>query len=112
MIDQDQARELLEQEEGALPFCGCGARTVPAARRGMLWIECSSLAEGKSPSPGCSGSTYRSNIRAARSWPRPRSARARPLVGYRPARQVGPARRYGTRLIRGHEGSHVPHLRQ
>lgn len=42
MLDQDCARELLEQEERALPFCDCGARTIPVARGGALWLECSS----------------------------------------------------------------------
>lgn len=47
MLDQDLARELLEQEERALPFCDCGARTIPVARGGALWLECSSLGRPK-----------------------------------------------------------------
>ncbi len=47
MMDQDWARERLEQEERALPYCDCGARTIPEERGGALWLECSSLGRPK-----------------------------------------------------------------
>lgn len=47
MLDQNWVRELLEQEERALPSCECGARTIPVARGGALWLECSSLGRPK-----------------------------------------------------------------
>jgi hypothetical protein len=47
MIDHDSARELLELEERATPFCECGAPTLPVAHGGDLWLECSSLGRTK-----------------------------------------------------------------
>jgi hypothetical protein len=41
--------ELVERAARELPLCQlCGAPTVPVARDGVLWLECSSLHESKS----------------------------------------------------------------
>jgi hypothetical protein len=47
-MDQALVQELLEREEREEPFCQCGAPTVPVARDGALWLECSSLQQPKS----------------------------------------------------------------
>jgi hypothetical protein len=46
-MDQMWMLERLEHEERETPFCGCGASTVPVARDGVLWLECSSLTPRK-----------------------------------------------------------------
>jgi hypothetical protein len=47
-MDQNIALELLEREVREVPFCECGAPTVPVARAGGLWLECVSLSQRKS----------------------------------------------------------------
>jgi hypothetical protein len=39
--------EMMELAEADVPFCPCGARTIPVARNDALWLECASLAEDK-----------------------------------------------------------------
>ena len=42
MSDQRSAAELIEQSERDQPRCeSCGAMTMPVARSGMIWLECS-----------------------------------------------------------------------
>ena len=42
MSDQTRAVELIEQSERDQPRCeACGAPTMPVARSGMIWLECS-----------------------------------------------------------------------
>lgn len=46
-MDHASILERVELEERELPFCSCGAQTVPVARDGVLWLECSSLTPRK-----------------------------------------------------------------
>jgi hypothetical protein len=50
MSDQTHVLELIEGAEREVPFCDqCGAPTAPVERDGALWLECTTLSEGKSP---------------------------------------------------------------
>ncbi len=44
MIDNWRALDRIERAERDVPHCPCGAPTVPVARAGGIYLECSSLA--------------------------------------------------------------------